>query len=168
MTKSTPTAKWAFGYCVFLVALFTICTATVGLTATIWGFVIGFTACTVAALALWWLGERQYQKYAFSQEENSATRTAVLQAEETITRMAPQNAQSPLTWVSLTKGEADLLETSTQELIERVEELYPLIEQHHIHAIVRTVMVELFCKHTAPTPLTTLASILAAKMERAA
>ena len=81
---------------------------------------------------------------------------------------APQNTQQTQDWLSLKADDFDLLARYTQDLTDRVEAVYPLVDRDHIHKIVWTVMIELFGKSLEPAAHTTQASIIAAKIARAA
>ncbi len=89
MKKSTLTAKWAFGYCALLVCLFTICTVSLGLSTTVWGFAIGFAVCTIGVLVLWRREDHQQGNFPLPQEAESAASILASQAEASATLPAP-------------------------------------------------------------------------------
>lgn len=161
-------ATWIIGYGTFLVLLFSICTVSIGLATTMWGFILTFAGCTAASLALWWRDEHQWRQALAAQEPISITMTSPLRPVATESASEPTST-STTDWLSLEAEDFDLLETYTQDLTERVEAVYPLVERDHIHKIVWTVMIELFCKRLATaSQSTTPASVIAAKMARAA
>jgi hypothetical protein len=160
-------APWIIGYGTFLVFFFSVCVASLGLATTMWGFTLIFAGCTVASLALWWRDEHQWQQTLSTQEPIAVN--VASPARSVAMESAPEPTPSATTdWLSLEADDFDLLETYTQDLTERVEAVYPLVERDHIHKIVWTVMVELFCKRMATAAHTTPASVIAAKMARAA
>lgn len=165
--RGNSMAPWIIGYGTFLVLLFSICSVSIGLATTMWGFVLTFAGCTAASLALWWRDERQWRQTQAVQNISSITVAASAH------KATPEPLSTPLTtpttdWLSLEAEDFDLLETYTQDLTEQVESVYPLVERDHIHKIVWTVMIELFCKRMATATHVTPASVIAAKMARAA
>jgi hypothetical protein len=161
-------APWIIGYGAFLVILFTVCTVTIGLSTTMWGFLATFAGCTVAALFLWWRDEYKWKRALSAQETptmNLTPASSPVMAEAT---EPPPTSPSMSDWLSLEDDDFDLLETYTQDLTERVEAVYPLVERDHIHKIVWAVMIELFCKRMATASHSTPAAVIAAKMARAA
>ena len=53
MKRGTSMMQWIIGYGLSLIGLFAVCATTLGLTTTIWGFVITLIGCVIASLALW-------------------------------------------------------------------------------------------------------------------
>lgn len=161
-------APWLVGYGIFLVCLFTLCTAILGFTTTLWSFVTLFVGCTVAALTLWWQEERWWQTSLQARKSeilNAPPNPLQGMAETSSSAQLAQQDQDGLT---LDDADFDLLETYTQELTERIQAVYPLVGRDHVHKIVWTVMVELFCKRIATASSATPASVIAAKIARAA
>lgn len=161
--------QWLIGYGLSLVCLFVVCVATLGLTTTLWGFVTTLIGCTIASLVLWWRDEHRWKDSMLAQETNDIACTdPTPQSVITELQTAPQRTQQSQNWLPLKEDDFDLLATYTQDLTERVEAVYPLVDRDHIHKIVWTVMVELFCKSMEPAAHTTQASIIASKIARAA
>ena len=169
MKRGTSMVQWIIGYGLSLIGLFAVCATTLGLTTTIWGFVTTLIGCVIASLALWWQDEHQWKNSLLAQETNSVA-SAMMTAHSDVPEMqtAPQNTQQTQDWLSLKADDFDLLARYTQDLTERVEAVYPLVDRDHIHKIVWTVMIELFGKSLEPAAHTTQASIIAAKIARAA
>jgi hypothetical protein len=71
-------------------------------------------------------------------------------------------------WLSLNEDEFNLLESYTDTLTDQVSAVYPLVARDHVHKIVWTVMIELFCKRAAQTQQSTPASLLASRIAKAA
>jgi hypothetical protein len=165
--RGNSMAPWIIGYGTFLVILFSVCTVTIGLATTMWGFVLTFAGCTAAAFALWWRDEYQ-RKQTLSAQESISINVASLSHSVTMAPMPEPTSASNTDWLSLEADDFDLLETYTQDLTKRVEAVYPLVERDHVHKIVWTVMIELFCKRMATASHPTPASLIAAKMARAA
>jgi hypothetical protein len=161
-------APWITGYGMFLVGLFTICTAILGFTTTMWSFVTLFVGCTVAALALWWQEEQWWQTSLHARKSETINAPPNPLQVMTDPLSNAQLAQQDQDGLTLEDADFDLLETYTQELTERVQAVYPLVGRDHVHKIVWTVMVELFCKRIATASPATPASIIAAKIARAA
>ena len=161
--------QWIIGYGLSLVSLFAVCTATLGLTTTIWGFVTILVGCVIASLALWWQDEHQWKNSPLAQETNSVA-SPIMTAHSDVSEMqtALQNTQQTQDPFLLKADDFDLLARYTQDLTERVEAVYPLVDRDHIHKIVWTVMIELFGKSLESAAHTTQASIIAAKIARAA
>jgi hypothetical protein len=161
-------APWIIGYGTFLIVLFSACTITLGLATTLWGFVLTFAGCTATALILWWQDERQWRQTHAAQEP------AIINLTPFIPQVARESTPEPTPapaadWLSLEADDFDLLETYTQDITERVEAVYPLVEREHVHKIVWTVMIELFCKRMETVSQhATPASMIAAKIARAA
>jgi hypothetical protein len=168
MKRETALMQWIIGYGLFLVSLFAACTAILGLTTTIWGFVSIFVGCVIASLALWWQEEYQWKNSPLAQEMNgvaSATMTTRSDVSERQTTL--QNTQQIWDPFPLKADDFDLLARYTQDLTDQVEAVYPLVDRDHIHKIVWTVMIELFAKSLEPAAHITQASIIAAKIARA-
>ena len=169
MKRGTSMVQWIIGYGLSLVSLFAVCTATLGLTTTIWGFVTTLIGCAIASLALWWQDEHQWKNSLLNRETNSvASATMTAHSDIPEIQAAFQNTQQTQDWLPLKADDFDLLAIYTQDLTERVEAVYPLVDRDHIHKIVWTVMIELFGKSIEPAVHTTQASIIAAKIARAA
>lgn len=166
MERGNIMAPWIIGYSAFLVLLFSICVVSLGLTTTMWGFILIFAGCAAASLTLWWRDEHQW-KQTFSAQESTPINVAS-SARSVAMESAPEPTSSSTTdWLSIEADDLDLLETYTRDLTERVEAVYPLVERDHIHKIVWTVMIELFCKRMATATHSTPASVITAKMARA-
>lgn len=161
-------ALWIIGYGMFLVSFFALCAAILGLNTTMWGFALVFTGCTVASLVLWWREERQWQAPLQRQEASPFTITLPSHTSVVATSPPAQSTQPNQDWLPLEGDDFDLLETYTQDLTERVEAVYPLVGRDHVHKIVWTVMIELFCKRMATSSHSTPASLITARMARAA
>lgn len=161
-------APWLIGYGMFLVWIFTICAATLGISTTVWGFAVTFAGCTVAALGLWWQDEHRWRSSLPTPDLDSSVSSTGSHAMAAATQDASQHSPRSHDWLPLEDDDFDLLETYTQDLTERVEAVYPLVERDHIHKIVWSVMIELFCKRMTASSHNTTASVIAAKMARAA
>ena len=161
-------ARWIIGYGMFLVSFFAACTAILGLNTTLWGFTVTFAGCTVASLVLWWREELQWQASLQKQPDVPLAVTQPSHALVVETPSPSQSSQQHPDWLPLEDDDFDLLETYTQDLTEHVEVVYPLVGRDHVHKIVWTVMIELFCKRMATSSHSTPASLIAAKMARAA
>ena len=158
---------WIIGYGTFLLGLFTICTMTFGLSATVLGFIMTFVVCSLATFLFWWQDEQQWGKSHYMDQESTPVVPSSLSSTVTNELNISQYI-SQQECFSINDNDFDLLETYTQDLTQRVEAVYPLVDREHVHKIVWTVMVELFCKRLAPSPSITPASVIAAKMVRAA
>lgn len=161
-------APWIIGYGMFLVSFFAACTAILGLSTTLWGFTITFAGCTVASLCLWVWEELQWLPSAQKQDEAPLTVTLPSHSATVETPSPSQSSQQNQDWLPLEDADFDLLETYTQDLTERVETIYPLVGRDHVHKIVWAVMIELFCKRMAASSHSTPASLITARMARAA
>src|SRR5262249_3069315 len=168
MKIRTPIAQWIIGYGVSLVCIFTICSVALGLSTTIWGFVSIFTGCAIASLAFWWQDEHRWKKSLLSQATTTLASPSAPLPIGAALQPAFQSSQQNQDWLPLDADDFDLLETYTQDLTERVEMVYPLVDRDHVHKIVWTVMIELFCKRMESAAHTTPATIIAAKIARAA
>ena len=157
-------APWLVGYTVFLVSLFAICTSVLGLNTTAWGFTITFVGCTAASFILWWREEILWKETL--QIPNSVAPLSFKSAATEIS-VPTQSSQQP-DWTALEDSDFDLLATYTQDLTARVEAVYPLVGRDHVHKIVWTVMIELFCKRMDPSSHLTPASIISERMARVA
>jgi hypothetical protein len=152
----------------FLFSFFTACTAIFGLNTTLWSFVVIFAGCTVASLVLWWRDELQWQASLQKQDDAPFTVTPLPHAVIAETLSRSQDSQRNEDWLPLEDDDFNLLETYTHDLTERVEAVYPLVNRDHVHKIVWAVMIELFCKRMATPAHDTPASVITAKMARAA
>lgn len=161
-------APWIIGYGMFLFSFFAACTAILGLNITMWGFAVTFVGCTVASLILWWRDELQWKASLQRQDDAPFTVTPLSHAVIAETPSLSQSSQQNQDWLPLEDDDFNLLETYTQDLTERVEAVYPLVDRDHVHKIVWAVMIELFCKRMAASSHNTPASIITARMARAA
>lgn len=161
-------ALWIIGYGMFLVSLFTASHALFGLSPTVWGFALIFSSCTMGSLVLWWRDELHWRESFQEQAPVPVTLLADSDAFVTESQILPDNLQQSQEWLPLEDEDFNLLETYTQDLTERVEAVYPLVNRDHVHKIVWTVMIELFCKRMAASSDSPQASIIAARMARAA
>lgn len=161
-------APWIVGYGMFLITLFTVCTATLGLNTTAWGFAVTFMGCTVTSLFLWWRDEQQWNVAHQGQEPTPITITPLSHSVMAETLPLSQDSRHAPDWVPLKDDDFDLLDTYTKNLTERVESVYPVVDRDHIHKIVWTVMIELFCKRMDASSYSTPASAITARITRAA
>ena len=168
MERENLMAPWIIGYSMILVSLFTVCTAILGFSTTVWGFAFVFAGCTGASLILWWREERQWNDSLQGQEAVLVSVSSFPQSVMAETQIRSESSQQTQDWLPLEDDDFDLLETYTKDLTERVEAVYPLVDREHVHKIVWAVMIELFCKRMATPAHDTPASVIAAKIARAA
>lgn len=160
---------WLVGYTTFLASLFIICTAVLGLNTTAWGFTVTFAGCTLASFVLWWRDEVLWKESLQAHNPIApSVPPSVHQSTITDTSVSAQNSSHLHDWAPLEDSDFDLLETYTQDLTARVEAVYPLVSRDHIHKIVWTVMIELFCKRMDPSSRLTPASIISERIARVA
>lgn len=159
---------WLVGYMTFLVSLFAICTAFLGVSTTTWGFTVTFAGCTLASVVLWWRDEVLWKESLQTGNISIPNLPLLTQFTATDTSVPAQGSIPPQNWAPLEDKDFDLLETYTQDLTARVEAVYPLVGRDHIHKIVWAVMVELFCKRMDPSSQTTPASIISERIARVA
>lgn len=159
---------WLVIYTTFLVSLFAICTAVLGLNTTVWGFAITFVGCTLASFVLWWRDEILWKETLQVQNSTAPVVPLPLQSVTTETPISTQNLQQNQDWAPLEDSDFDLLATYTQDLTARVAAVYPLVDRDHIHKIVWAVMIELFCKRMNPSSHVTPASIISERIARVA
>jgi len=161
-------APWIIGYGMFLVSLFTACTVILGFSVTVWSFALVFSGCTLASLALWWRDELHWKESLPKQAPVPVMVTPPAPSPLNETPTSSENPQPVQDWVPLEDEDFNLLETYTKDLTERVEAVYPLVDREHVHKIVWAVMIELFCKRMETSAHSTPASLIAARMARAA
>jgi hypothetical protein len=163
-------APWLIGYTLFLISLFAVCVAMVGLTTTLWGFALTHLGCALTAMALWWYDERRWGQAVWPEDVTEETPTPVLTTLSTAHQptLMQQESEAAADWLSLKAEDFEMLESYTATLTERVSAVYPLVAREHVHKIVWTVMIELFCKRVIEATDTTPASVLTARISKAA
>lgn len=134
--------KWVFGYLLFLVGLFAVCSVSMGLKTTLWSFGVVHLGCTLLVLGLWWQDERHWG-------QSGTTEASVYEPDS---HVLPDTFQSSLrsqaqptssVRLSGTDEDFDLIASYTEVLTKRVSSVYPLVAQEHIRQIVWTVLLEL-------------------------
>ncbi|MBI3303680.1 MAG: hypothetical protein HYZ72_16570 [Deltaproteobacteria bacterium] len=162
-------AQWLIGYAIFLFWLFAACAVTLGLKTTLWGFALTHLGCALAVVALWWYDERRWGRTAGVEDltPTTAREPAILALAPQPTLMQQESGPAA-DCLSLKDEEFELLESYTETLTERVSGLYPLVAREHVHKIVWTVMIELFCKRIVESADANPAAILAARLSKAA
>jgi len=161
--------QWLIGYGVFLVWLFSVCVTTVGFKTAFWGFLLTHAGCAIATAALWWHDERHWGNLTGSDESADTTEPASVSVSATPQPVPAQpESRASADWLSLNEEDFDLLESYTENLTEQVSAVYPVVSRDHVHKIVWTVMIELFCKRAAQATQSTPASLLAARIVKAA
>ena len=159
---------WLVGYTTFLLSLFAICTAVLGLNTTAWGFTVIFAGCTLASFVFWWRDEILWKESFQASNSTASSIPYPVQFMTTDQSASTQNSPHPQDWAPLGDSDFDLLETYTRDLTARVEAVYPLVGRDHVHKIVWAVMIELFCKRMDPSSRTTPASVISERIARVA
>jgi cytoskeletal protein RodZ len=128
---------------------------------------VTFAVCSLVTFVFWWQDEQLWQETRKMEQEPTPVVGSSLSSLVTHEPIIPQSIQSQQEHLSFDDNDFDLLETYTQEITQRVEAVYPLVDREHVHKIVWTVMVELFCKHGDPFARTAPTPVIAEKIARA-
>jgi len=126
-----PLVQVLVGYMLAIAGLFALCTAVIGLKATLWGFGILYFGCALGVLAVWWQEERQWPRAAWKKNPGPITSAPVAGP----SALLQEDSLPPLHGASL-QEERGKQESGAEALTQAVSTAYPLVTRDDIYKIV--------------------------------
>lgn len=144
------------GYTVFMLTLFALGSALIGLKTTVLGFGFFYVVCTFIVFTIWWWHEYQWSSEAPAPPMPAGYALPSLAPIVSLHPASRNTEEDPLLALAAACEERNLssLESRIEAITNRVSTVYPLVAREDIHKIVWMALIEMCYDQTQITDQT--------------